>query len=99
MCYIENTANTIFLSSMSIAELMIKKLIGKLNFNFDIMVMTENMGLEVLSFNGVDAIQLGGLQLHNKDPFDRMIISQALANKFTIISYDSKFECYDCKLI
>ncbi len=99
MCYIENTANKIFLSSMSIAELMIKKSIGKLNFNFDIMAMTENMGLEVLSFNGVDAIQLGGLQLHHKDPFDRMIISKALANKFTIISYDSKFECYDCKLI
>ena len=34
---IENTGNTIFLSSISIAELMIKKSIGKLDFNFNIL--------------------------------------------------------------
>jgi len=61
--------------------------------------MTEEMGAEVLGFNGFDAIKLGTLPLHHKDPFDRMIISQALSNQFNIISYDNKFKLYDCKLI
>ena len=96
---IENTANKIFLSSMSIAELMIKKSIGKLNFNFSILKMAENMGIEILDFTGFDALQLETLPLHHKDPFDRMIISQAQANKFSVISYDNKFGFYDCQLI
>lgn len=99
MAYIENTDNNIFLSSMSVAELMIKRSIGKLDFEFDILTMTEEMGAEVLDFNGFDAIKLGTLPLHHKDPFDRMIISQALSNEFNIISYDNKFNLYDCKLM
>lgn len=99
LSFIESTANEIFLSSMSIAELMIKKSIGKLDFNFDPLEMAENMGVEILAFTGSDALQLETLPLHHKDPFDRMIISQALANKFSMLSYDSKFGFYDCKLI
>ncbi|RLA23102.1 MAG: PIN domain nuclease [Gammaproteobacteria bacterium] len=96
---IENTANKIFLSSMSVAELMIKKSIGKLNFDFNILQMAENMGIEILDFTGLDALQLETLPLHHKDPFDRMIIAQARSNRFSIITYDSKFGFYDCQLI
>jgi PIN domain nuclease of toxin-antitoxin system len=99
MEYIENTANQLFLSSMSIAELYIKKSIGKLTFTFDMMEMTENMGVEILDFTGSDALQLETLPLHHKDPFDRMIISQALSNNYSVISYDNKFSLYECKLI
>ena len=84
---------------MSIAELMIKKSIGKLDFNFDPLEMAESMGVEILAFTGSDALQLETLPLHHKDPFDRMIISQALANEFSMLSYDSKFRLYQCKLI
>ena len=99
MEYIENTANQIFLSSMSVAELMIKKSIGKLNLDFDILEMANNMEIEILDFTGIDALQLGTLPSHHRDPFDRMIISQAQSNKFSLISYDKKFEYYDCLLI
>jgi len=99
MNYLENTTNQIFLSSMSVAELMIKKSIGKLNFIFDVMEMAENMGIEILDFTGFDALQLETLPFHHKDPFDRMIISQAQSNKFSMISYDRKFSFYACQLI
>jgi len=99
MAFIENTANRIFLSSISVAELMIKKSIGKLDFDFDILEMTNNMGIETLDFTGIDALQLGALPLHHKDPFDRMILSQAQSNKYSIISCDRKFDYYDCQLI
>lgn len=99
MEYLENTDNRIFLSTISIAELEIKKSIGKLNFNFNSLEMSAEMGIEILNFTGLDALKLGSIPFHHKDPFDRMIISQGLANKFTILSYDSKFSLYDCKLI
>ena len=96
---LEDTENTIYLSSISIAELMIKKSIEKIDFDFDILESAKEMGLDLLAFDGMDAARLGALPLHHKDPFDRMIISQALSKNYHIISDDGKFGLYDCKLI
>jgi len=52
------------------------------------------MGIEVIPFDSKDALQLSVLPLHHKDPFDRMIIAQAISKKYTIISDDSKFKQY-----
>lgn len=68
---IEKTANIIYLSSMSIAELMIKKSIDKLNFDFDILKVAADMEIEMLNFNGVDALQLETRPLYHKG--DRLI--------------------------
>ncbi len=46
-----------------------------------------------------DALILGALPYHHKDPFDRMIISQAKSSGFKIISDDRKFFMYDCELL
>ncbi len=99
MKQLEDTENTIYLSSISIAELMIKKSIEKIDFDFDILESAKEMGLDLLAFDGMDAVKLGTLPLHHKDPFDRMIISQALSKNYYIISDDGKFGLYDCKLL
>ncbi len=96
---LESAINEVFLSSMSIAELMIKKSIGKIDFEFDPIEMAEKIGIEILSFSGADAMLLGHLPLHHKDPFDRMLIAQSIANRLTLMSDDSKFLPYDCKII
>lgn len=97
--HLEDTENAIYLSSISVAELMIKKSIEKIEFDFDILSVAADMGLEILPFDGMDAIGLGALPFHHKDPFDRMIISQAIVKNHYIISDDGKFGLYDCKLI
>ncbi len=99
MQYLENTDNNIYLSSLSIAEIMIKKSIGNLEFDADILKILEEMGIEVLDFDGCSALLLGSLPFHHRDPFDRMIISQAVTKKYNIISVDRKFKLYDCKLL
>ena len=45
---LESPANEVFLSAMSIAELMIKRSIGKIDFEFDPLEMAQKMGLEIL---------------------------------------------------
>lgn len=95
---LESPANEIFLSSISIVELMIKSSIGKININFNPLEMALEMNLKILDFTGADAMQLGKLPLHHKDPFDRMIISQAMGNKLCLMTDDSKFLKYKCNL-
>ncbi len=96
---LESPANEVFLSAMSIAELMIKHSIGKINIEFDPVEMAEKMGLEILNFTGVEAMVLGELPLHHKDPFDRILIAQSMINRLVLMSDDSKFLPYDCKII
>ncbi|MFZ0447787.1 MAG: type II toxin-antitoxin system VapC family toxin [Desulfatiglandaceae bacterium] len=96
---LESPANEILLSAMSIAELMIKRSIGKIDFEFDPLEMAQKTGLEILSFSGAEAMVLGELPLHHKDPFDRMLIAQALINRLSLMSDDSKFFQYECKVI
>ncbi len=96
---LESPANEILLSAMSIAELMIKRSIGKIDFEFDPLEVAQKTGLEILNFSGAEAMVLGELPLHHKDPFDRMLIAQALINRLSLMSDDSKFLQYECKVI
>lgn len=97
--YIKNIDNNIYLSSLSIAEIMIKKSIGNLDFDEDILMLTDEMGIDILDFDASSALLLGSLPFNHRDPFDRMIISQAIAKKYKVISADKKFKLYDCKLL
>lgn len=46
----------------------------------------------------VHCLRVGGLPWHHKDPFDRLLISQALVEDFVLISVDEKFKFYDVPL-
>ena len=96
---LQDSNNHLYLSSVSIAEIMIKKSIGKLDVTFDIDLVKDKLQLEFLDFDVRSAMILGSLPLHHRDPFDRMIIAQSLASKYTIMSVDTKFEMYDCELL
>jgi len=97
--YIKDTDNNIYLSSLSISEIMIKKSIGNLDFDGDILEILDEMGIDILDFDANSALLLGSLPFHHRDPFDRMIISQAITKKYNVISVDRKFKLYDCKLL
>jgi len=97
--YLEDLNNDIYLSSISIAEIMIKKSIGNLEFNADILPLLDEMGICTLDFDAKSAITLGSLPFHHRDPFDRMIISQAITNSYKILTVDRKFKLYDCELL
>ena len=96
---LESPANEVFLSIMSITELMIKHSIGKIEIKFDPVEKAEEMGIEILSFSGIEAKVLGDLPLHHKDPFDRMLSAQSMVNRLTLMTDDSRFLTYDCKII
>jgi len=99
MNYLENLENEIYLSSISIAEIMIKKSIGNLEFEGDILKILDEMGIKLLDFDTKSALLLGSLPFYHRDPFDRMIISQAISKNYKIITVDKKFEKYKCEIL
>ena len=96
---LQTLSNSIYVSSISITELMIKSSIGKLHIDFDPIAVAKESGFELLDFPAEDAMALKDLPFHHKDPFDRMLIAQSMVNRFHIMSDDRKFKLYDCKLI
>ncbi|MDB9382217.1 type II toxin-antitoxin system VapC family toxin [Nodularia spumigena CS-584] len=55
--------------------------------------------LEVLPMTLTHGIKVADLPMHHKDPFDRMLIAQALVEGLTIITVDQKFKFYDVPLL
>lgn len=89
----------VYVSSISVAELCIKSSIGKLKLDFDPIKAIKDIGFEEISFTASDAVFLKDLPFHHKDPFDRMLITQAISNNTPIMSYDEKFKLYECGLV
>lgn len=96
---IESLANIVYVSAVSVTEIMIKASIGKLYVDFDPNEQIIEAGFEPLEFSGRDAIRLGTLPFHHRDPFDRMLISQALERRLRIVTQDAAFKRYDCPLV
>jgi PIN domain nuclease of toxin-antitoxin system len=83
------------LSTISLCEIAIKHSKGKLNVN-DVAVQAgiQDFQVRILPYAASHAYRMFGLPLHHSDPFDRMIIAQALAEEIPIVTSDSKFRLY-----
>jgi len=96
---LESLSNSLYISSISIAEIMIKASIGKFNIDFDPLSLAVESGFEMLDFTGEDALLLKDMPFHHKDPFDRMLIAQSITNNYPVMTNDSKFSLYTCRII
>lgn len=92
---VEDKANQAFVSSVSLWEIAIKVRIGKLRLGWDddLIAAALNAGIEPLPLTPEEASSYGDLtEPSHKDPFDRMLIWQAISKKMTLISGDAEFE-------
>jgi PIN domain nuclease of toxin-antitoxin system len=96
---LESAANMVLVSSITITEIMIKASLGALIIPFNPLVEVERCGFELLDFCGADAMPLGELPFHHRDPFDRMLIAQGIARGLPIMTDDPAFRRYPCKLL
>lgn len=92
------TADVLQLSMASIWELEIKRGVGKLGVDID-WISTIGDRLVVLPIEIEDAVLAGSLPLHHRDPFDRMIIAQAMRRKLPVVTRDRAFEHYGVPVI
>jgi PIN domain nuclease of toxin-antitoxin system len=55
----------------------------------------EEMGIRILPYTREHALKLFELPWHHNDPFDRMILAQALAEGIPVVTADEKFGLYE----
>ena len=94
---IEKAGNTNFISIASIWEIAIKLNLRKLKLDIKLEELKSEIlknDFEILPLDFEHIIELSNLEAIHKDPFDRIIICQAIFEKCTIISKDSNFNLY-----
>lgn len=91
---IANPQNFVFVSSVSFVEIAIKETIGKLKAEGDPAAELANCRFYELPLTIAHAAALRALPPIHKDPFDRMLIAQALTERMTVISRDAALETY-----
>jgi len=100
---IDNQENILYLSIASIWEMQIKISINKLHFDNplpEIITYQRNINnVQILPIELEHIWQLKNLPLHHRDPFDRMLIAQAMTEKIPILSIDSIFQNYSVNVI
>ena len=96
---VEDPTNTVYVSSISITEIAIKASLGKLELVFDPLDAAEKSGFEMLDFSAKDALLLKDLPFHHRDPFDRMLITQAISRRLIIATQGSLIDQYDCRTL
>jgi PIN domain nuclease of toxin-antitoxin system len=99
---LNNLENEILISHASLWEIAIKVSLGKLKLGFPLNrleeVLFEN-GFTLLAFDFAHYQTLSSLPFHHNDPFDRMIIAQAISENVEIVTHDEKFELYPVSVI
>lgn len=101
---IEDGDSQIYLSVVSFWEIVIKRSLGKLDFDPTLAQMyqdIETLDITLLPIAQQHLETLETLDYHSghKDPFDRLLISQALADNLSLISGDGKFPAYSVDLV
>ena len=95
---IADPGNLIVVSAAVIWEVRIKQALGKLEIPADFYPVVKNQGFEFLSITADHAYAAGGLPMHHRDPFDRMIIAQARLEKLRVMTRDDIFSRYDVSI-
>ena len=92
-------ADELAFSVVSFAEIGVKVAIGKLSVPADLREQIERSGLRILGLAPDHGLGVAELPLHHRDPFDRLLISQALHEGLTVVTADPRFGDYDVPLI
>ena len=92
---IANGQNEIFVSAVTVAEIAIKRSIGKLPGPDGLLSTLAEEGFQELPLQTTHSALLERLPFHHRDPFDRMLIAQAKVESLTIASYDARVLEYE----
>lgn len=91
--------NVVLISAVSAWEIAIKRKLGKLDAPLDLHHAINYCGFQELSITTAHGLATESLPLHHRDPFDRLLIAQAIVERATIVTRDIAFDEYDIEVI
>ncbi|MBI3142001.1 MAG: type II toxin-antitoxin system VapC family toxin [Bacteroidetes bacterium] len=99
---IENQDNYKFVSIASVWEIAIKISLDKFKFDKGLkkfLDLIDDNGFDLIPISFDHALAVSTLKFIHRDPFDRLIVSQAMVDNLTIITKDEHIVQYDIKSI
>jgi PIN domain nuclease of toxin-antitoxin system len=98
MSAIKDPANDIYVSTINIWKVVVKSALNKLTLQNPIEQLVQTQcrvnAFRLLAVEAHHAYALRGLPPSHKDPFDRMLVAQAIADGLTLITVDAIFAHY-----
>ncbi|MEI6611098.1 MAG: type II toxin-antitoxin system VapC family toxin [Deltaproteobacteria bacterium] len=100
---IQDSANEVYLSVVSLWESIVKYRLGKLPLPLSpekfLPLQRERHNISSLSLDEASIVHLSALPSLHRDPFDRMLICQTIEHKMTIVTMDAAIAQYPIKII
>jgi len=100
--FLQNEANSVFLSVVSLWEIQIKHQAGKLDLAIPLQEIVQRQlanQIQLLPVIPEHVFALNKLPNHHNDPFDRMLVAQSIVEDATVISKDSAIKRYPTKVL
>ena len=102
--WLEDGANEVYHSAASLWEIAIKSSLGRTDFQIDLPALEAALpaiGLIELPVTGSHAVAVTRLPPLHRDPFDRILIAQSVAERLTLVTHDARLERYgtDMRLV
>jgi len=98
----EDGETELFLSAASVWEMAIKTSLGKLSVSMPFSEFIQQKTLQGFLIMPVEwhhAVAVAGMPFHHNDPFDRLLVAQALTEQLPVITADPAFKKYGVKII
>lgn len=100
---LSSSRNVVYLSAASAWELAIKAALGKIELPEPVETYVPTrmarQGITALPITHTHALRVSTLPPHHRDPFDRLLIAQALVERLPILTADVAFDRYDVEVI
>lgn len=92
-------ADDLLFSVVSFAEIGVKASVGKLDVPGDFQTRLADVGVRTLGLSPAHGLAVSDLPVHHRDPFDRLLIAQAMIERLTLVTSDTRFQAYGIRLL
>jgi len=96
---LQDPSNTVFVSVASAWEMEIKRALGKLDAPDDLSEQMQRQRFAELPVRLRHIQALQGLPALHRDPFDRLLVAQALADELVVVTRDARIRAYPIRSI
>ena len=96
---ISDAANDVFVSAATVWEISVKRALGKLEAPDDLVGALASEGFKEAPILASDGERAGSLHPHHRDPFDRMLVVQALRLDAAVVTHDPVFAYYGTRTV
>ena len=96
---LEDPTTTVNVSAVSVWEVEIKRALGKLEAPDGFSSACIRLGFDPLAITFAHAEVAGALPTHHADPFDRLLVAQAMSEDLEVVTHDRAFGHYDIRVL